>query len=58
MHHFDPGYLNDESIDEDKSFSKYVAASFLYKPFVPLPDLSDYLQQLIEVKNYNHQFII
>jgi hypothetical protein len=26
---------------------------FLYKPFVPLPNLSEYLQELIEVRVYS-----
>lgn len=27
---------------------------FLYKPFVPLPDLSEYVNSLIEVQKNNH----
>lgn len=29
-----------------------VKQSFLYKPFIPLPNLYDYLQELIEVRVY------
>ena len=42
----------DDSIEETK-YSDAICARFLYKPFVPLPDISKYILRYIEIKVSN-----
>ena len=37
-------------IESEKSFKKVTSCVFLYKPNVALPDLSEYLNNIIEVE--------
>ena len=49
-------YSPNDDISKDGDFSNngmHIVQSFLYKPFVPLPDISKYFQNVIEVRVSN-----
>lgn len=43
----------DFNFEKGTNYSKLSKDKFLYLPYHPLPDLSDYLGEIIEVKNYS-----